>query len=887
MKILLTYLAMFTSCYFAGGLLTKLGSKPAPSIIRKFLPHLGYCYFILAFYMFYVLTKNAVLATVLTIILPITVFIVAKIKRHSKKKDATNCANKEFLSDYQALLPLTAIIFLMSAWPYLASGWGNYWHSGNQDIEDGMLGRDAYLQHKIFECRSFLLENVVGDAAWVDFVKKTKVKDYEKHTSYYSWYAGDSFRFQYSNLAFWSSFFQEKYGMDIVIIQALLNLSLMAIGTYWLCKDFFRLDKAWAFLGALSSTGAAFYFGTFWAGHIGSLMYGAVAPMIAACLLIPVGWINLKTILPWLAMPVLAMSYTYPAAVVIGAIYWLGYQTYCSSAYKHKFAEIYKNNGKNWISVAGGIVIGIIILFGTIYLIWELTKGIRIRADYQYRAWGVTKDIGILPLFLGFLPDQASLANITAYKYLSIAGCILVGSILVLLIIINKSGQEFIRYFIVMWLLGLLAFYIFIQDSYYIYKYMYIHLFMLIICLTKGLEATKRMSAKLAGGLVLGVNLFCNVKQGVGVYNHPFNHFSSELTELVNQNLKCFPSIFIDVHGGAGTAIREKLKSKGQVSQTDPRYAYYFLIEKDKEDVTKSQFTTRISETKHFELREAPLRNYLMLRTWFKPETSTSDTLLPQMPFRWVTSGENDNVAIYIVRPEKTERSAKGRYLRIGVQKGPSCRSYAEISAKTGELGLLVKKPLEGTRFIYLEKDSVIGATQSIILSSGVMGRNLRPPEDRKLIYRIFSIGWTDEILNQEDLAVLNWPSPIGDLKKNCPIAIYGNGWYGVESDNGKHFRWGASQAEIVAFGVEKRKNSTLSFDFEWGPSHGQKSTELAVVDAAGMVVAKIHPQFSRSLIELPLKRSGTYTLISQSENKMVKNDYRIMDFRVFNLSLK
>ena len=167
------------------------------------------------------------------------------------------------------------------------------------------------------------------------------------------------------------------------------------------------------------------------------------------------------------------------------------------------------------------------------------------------------------------------------------------------------------------------------------------------------------------------------------------------------------------------------------------------------------------------------------------------------------------------------------------------------------------------------------------------MGRNLRPPEDRKLIYRIFSIGWTDEILNQEDLAVLNWPSPIGDLKKNCPIAIYGNGWYGVESDNGKHFRWGASQAEIVAFGVEKRKNSTLSFDFEWGPSHGQKSTELAVVDATGVVVAKIHPQFSRSLIELPLTRSGIYTLISQSENKMVKNDYRIMDFRIFNLSLK
>src|SRR5262249_26565215 len=87
-------------------------------------------------------------------------------------------------------------------------------------------------------------------------------------------------REQYSSVAFWAIVVGEQRTADPFLIQALLDLLLMAQGVYLLSRLCLKASVVVASTLAIVAVANNFYLSTFFASHEGSLIYGAVTPFM-------------------------------------------------------------------------------------------------------------------------------------------------------------------------------------------------------------------------------------------------------------------------------------------------------------------------------------------------------------------------------------------------------------------------------------------------------------------------------------------------------------------------------------------------------------------------------------------------------------------------------
>lgn len=883
MKILLFVFLMFAFCYAAGFLLTQPDRGDA-SLIRQFRAHVGYAYFLVSFYVFYVLLKSAFTAIVASLLFLGVFFAVrGQIQKRSGKASGI-IAKGGGGRAFSPLLAAVLVIFTLAAWPYLATGWGSYWHNGNYDIEDGLNGRDAYLDQKIFDGEAFSLEAIIGDSTWVDFSKKAGVltpRAIEKD-SYYAWYAGDGFRLQYSNQAFWSFLFHERYGMDMAIVHAVFNLLLMVMGVFSFARLVFQLGNGWSAMAAFSSVSASFYFGTFWAGHIGSLMYGSLAPMLAALLLLSKGKMQWSETTPWIVLVIGALAFTYPQALALGLAYWSGYRIYTSHSVASSVSKV-----RGWLGRASGgrILAGLVAVVAVgllLYAAWIFTESYRLRQDGQYRAWGLVHDLGIIPLFFGYIPNAFVLANNAIYTALTVIGAASVLIALACLLAYKGIQARFVHFFMFTWLVGLLFFYLCVRDSYYIFKYLYTHQFVIVVALCAFVAASRKMLIRLAGGGLLAINVASDVAAGNQVFQMPYNGRPSEYARLANLGKTVLNKAFIGLIGGEKIAVRQTLKRYAIETELDPRFAQYFIVRKGTGgDITGEQLGEVVFSTDLFDVRKSPEKNYLMVRTWFEPEVYPVDPLLGSTPYRWIGQGKNDNVGIYVIRPDHTADSALP-FLRICGQKGPSATTALTLNIFSGDGKKFEALPLEGTNCAWLPSALVKDAVQPLILRTGAAGIKLRPPEDRTLLYRIFSVAWVSQRYDEKALSLLN---PDNDVVRGIGTKSIrlGNGWWPPETFDGEHFRWAADGAEIIVSRQCAGKGK-ISMNLEIGPAHGKAPAKVLVASGAGEVVSDTKLTAGRQRIEFVAPHDGTYRISTGSERKPLPGDPRILDFRVLGI---
>jgi len=443
MKILLISAAMYVICHLIGVMLLPIKGS-VTSVVKRFSAHIGYAYLLVSFYVLYVVFKTTSVAVVTALLIPFVFFLfrrlIAKKGSTIPKEVINNSITDRWSGRY--LIAIVSAVYILAAWPYLVTGFGNYWHSGNLDMEDGLNGRDAYINEQIFDTQTFSLAQITGDSAWTDFGTKSgalapKAKDRE-NDSYFAWYAGDGYRLQYSNLAFWSFLFGETHGLDIVILNALINLVLMAVGIFYFAQLAFQLNNRWSAIAAFSSVTASFYLGSYWNGHIGSLMYGALVPMLFCFMLLTKERDQWKENIPWLLLVIAALALTYPEALALGLAYLAGYRIYSSKQLVDVFGYV-KNKLRHRRILT--ILFGLLLLASfslLIYGLWEFTDSYRVRQASQYRAAGLVHDPGILPVFLGFIPSTAGLANY--YYYLALVTIGAISAFIALIWVLKHSG---------------------------------------------------------------------------------------------------------------------------------------------------------------------------------------------------------------------------------------------------------------------------------------------------------------------------------------------------------------------------------------------------------------------------------------------------------------
>jgi len=699
-----------------------------------------------------------------------------------------------------------------------------------------------------------------------------------------------------------------RHGLDAFLIQALVNLIMMAVGIYYLSRISFGLKPSTSAIAALASIASSFYLTTYFAGHEGSMIYGSLIPALLILLMPkPAGLISAKNRILLAGLLIGAIIFTYPHPLVCIFIPLLGFYLASSDALRKKFSALYKNARKNPIYSCVLWIIFLFVVIVTITTLWQFTENYRLRQINQYRAWGFTRCWLILPLFLGVISSPiegkkfvgTELSDLTYLTLNFVSSLVLILMIACFFKARFSQNKNFSPLFGIFWIVGCFFFYTFIADSYYIYKYLYVHQFIFIIGIAAYVSECRSFWIKAVCLLLALANLRSDVVLAKSVSGLSFNQNPEHFKEVLKLNPDVLKESFVEIAGGDGIAVRQTLKASGFDTVFDARNAKHFIFLKGQEsDITGNRLSEIVASTTRFLIGRAPENNFLMIRTWFEPEYDSKDPFFASSPFRWLAHRKNDNLGIYVIRPQRVE-DMQGKFLRMCFQRGPSSLGAIPVKISAAGKELLAEKELTGSGVycVWIPAEHVLrDKCQPLVVRSGATGKSLLPRDDRILLYRVFSIGWTNMRYDEKSLAFFNLPDDIvgKDLqlgKTGTAIQLkLGQGWETLENHEGARFRWVGGSAEFVLAGLEGNGTAEVSIDLEPGPSLGPNPLILDVLDEEGKKLMTSRPILGREklIVSLPYRKQKVtpYTLRTTSSNFPVPRDTRILNYRVFGLEI-
>jgi len=126
------------------------------------------------------------------------------------------------------------------------------------------------------------------------------------------------------------------------------------------------------------------------------------------------------------------------------------------------------------------------------------------------------------------------------------------------------------------------------------------------------------------------------------------------------------------------------------------------------------------------------------------------------------------------------------------------------------------------------------------------------------------------------------------DIIEDSPDVVLGRGWYATESFAGARFRWASNDSEILVVALQPVRHAVV-LTIEPGPGVGLKPFALEIKDA-GKQLARVDVQGKQSIkIDLPPTRPKVYrlTLHVDGGGRTIANDTRVLNFRVFDISVE
>ncbi|MCX6175449.1 MAG: hypothetical protein NTZ27_11910 [Ignavibacteriales bacterium] len=282
-----------------------------------------------------------------------------------------------------------------------------------------------------------------------------------------------------------------------------------------------------------------------------------------------------------------------------------------------------------------------------------------------------------------------------------------------------------------------------------------------------------------------------------------------------------------------------------------------------------------------------------------------------ELPTRVRFSMNDNDFSLYI---QNISKNAK--YLRLLFSPGPSI-NYAEFDLKISDLAGFNKKfhISYPNTLIDLPLDQFKISNNQIRLKftgEGLIGKSLLPLDERFLNYLLTNAELTSQIdeyssfmkkqLNFKSLSpsmnylskFIQVPEP-NDIISNSDTnrCSLGLGWDRLETSDGHPMRWaGKEPAEIVLDNIDKKHN-IIQLDLEAGPGCGGKPLKLKIYHKNQLIKEEVVS--GRKNIELQLpeeiykdnKEQIILKLVAETENAKIASDPRVLNFRVFNISLK
>ncbi|MFA5792108.1 MAG: hypothetical protein WC884_03690 [Candidatus Paceibacterota bacterium] len=525
MIILLKVFSILLFVFFAGFGIVGLLSFKAEDKKQYFylIPVVGYVFTQLLFWLFYYFLENSVISFYATIISVVSVNLCL-IFRVIKKTESL----KRFFSDYLPrpseilkILFVLFAVFIVSSWQYVLIGEGNYYHSGNEDYFDGIIGGTNYLR------------NVPLNLMEEDFAI--------------------NFPVQYSSQTFWHFILSNDW-VDGFLQQAILNLFLTIIGVYWLTRYVFKASNNTALWAGFGSVTAHLYLSTYMNGHVGSMMYLAMVPVLLGILL---KWGRGEFGFAWLLLGVIffiTIYLTYPGPVyfvLIPAVVLIFVENVIIKFNVHtKFLQFLGIGRKDikkislnklkWFRI---ILLGIVIItLGIAFTVWiyYYFEPRRISAILRTNvSWKISLFKEMLMIYWGIYPAGStgtlSILPIIISNYtintIALILALIVTSIFIwaALSSISNKSRHFLLYFFIFFFPFLIMMRYFWGSPYYFYKFLYTNIFLIVIILFLWifeLSKSKRIIRKSVIILFIFVgslNLVWNLSLGYDFYTRIYN----------------------------------------------------------------------------------------------------------------------------------------------------------------------------------------------------------------------------------------------------------------------------------------------------------------------------------------------------------------------------
>lgn len=875
----------------------------------------GYSLAIVLFFPLYFLVGNAYVTTygILILALLVNTFVFVRQWRTKTLILPNSGSIKKHWIEYSIFIG----VMLIAAIPYLFSGVGNYWHSGSEDIFDGLNGRNAYLKNELRGNSSAIdVSTRVGASLVTSLNEKMGVTPKFDTSFFRDRYVQDPGRLQYSSLAFFSALLDLPKGMDVFIIQELLNLGFFALGVYAFARHVFLQKIYIAVLSTIFSVLGNFYLTTYVNGHEGSLMYNSAIPFILYFAVTGVRdrlsmgrWV----VIPLVMLAMVLLAYPYPLPYVIAPVaayavllWWADHKD------KHSIVDILADQ-----RIQAAVVILFVLGFAIIY---PLAEPIRFRALVQFRSWGTAiNHIGFLQFWglwpstsfskvsLAWLDSQSNLKTVSLIAATALSAFSLFGFYRLF-----KQGVTFVAVWVPLWVFFFFVMRFAIYDSYYVYKFLYINAWIVISATVVAigyLMERNHYFLRIAGAMVMIVLLMPNTIYNTLAFQRLSHRSFNEHPSSYYKILEVPRSILEQTHIAIpqythADLIRNILGDAGITIKRSKAEAQFILNEKGLIDIFSERTGEIVWESDIFTITRKPEHDIIELATYWQPENASTDK-----PFRWVSDGRIENALdpedagtdkpfrwvsdgrIGTVLVDVQQRSQNSNFMYICGESGPGIE-FRPIEIKVYD----AKRKLAGAMLLgtYGCHWVNISSFQSpFSLEHTEHGKLVSYVDNRLLVYRIMHIGFAssnsaDQLPPEPQLTEDIYTTGNLDVPRRTisPISL-GQNWYPFEKFGGESFRWVNNGAEVLLNEVETK--GTLGIEAELGPSAGHP-IKLQIADQSGKVLGICTLEGRKECqLSLQFDSAGNHYLQikSDADGQHISSDPRILNFRIFRLEWK
>lgn len=850
----------------------------------------GYALTIVLFFPLYFIVGDSHLAVYFILLLALIINIFVFIR--AWRPNVSFLSNLISLKKHGVACLLFIGVIAIAAIPYINSGAGNYWHTGNEDIFDGINGRNAYLKNELLNNSSEIdVSTRVGGTLGTSLNEKMGVSPKLDAQFFRDRYVHDLGRLQYSSLATFSALLNLPKGIDVFIIQALLNLGFFALGVYAFVRHVFLQEKYIALFSAIFSTLGNFYLTTYLNGHEGSLMYNTAVPFILYFSVVALRdrvkmgrWL----IIPSVMLAMVLLAYPFPLPYVLAPVVAFALLTWWVAKKDSYSINNVLADRRFQIAVAILFVLG----FAIVYLIAE---PIRFRALAQFRSWGTALNhIGFLQ-FWGLWPSgiafmETTLGWLDPQPILKIVSLITATALSLLALFgfyrLMKQGVTFVVVWVPLWVFFFFVMRFAVYDSYYVYKFLYINAWIIISAAMVAigyLLESKNKVYRVAGSVAMIVWLAPNVVNNASAYHGLFhssvNEYSSSYYKILEVPRSILEKTYItipqDVHSNL---IRQILGDAGIMIKRSKAEAQFILHKKGMKDIYSEKYGETVWESDIFSITKKPDHDLIELATYWQLEG-----LNTEKPFRWVSDSRIGSVLVDI-----QQRSQNSNFMYVCGESGPSVE-FRQVEIKVFDSNRKLAGTMSlgayGCHWINISSFKAPFSIEHV-----ETGKVVSYIDNRKLVYRIMHIGFSN--INSGDRLPQELPSTediftAGKLtvpRQTINAISLGQNWGAFEKFGGESFRWVNNGAEVRLNDVEAE--GTLVMEAELGPSAGH-AIKILISTRNGKEMGMCELD-GRKFCNVPLKfdTAGNQQLFikSDGEGQHIDSDPRVLNFRVFSI---